>query len=345
MNNIEETKSACLKHSVIKPVAIENNVIPSTTPSTLRELSMQFVAQNASSIDSLDGFPSEIAKEIFHRCVDKFKDFSNGPEQCNILELFIKSYPDEFLISCTFSRLETLSELDNHMPIILRGLQRLDISGCKIGDAHDILPLLRTCERLVALSIADNNLTYKGLRSLCGTLPSQTMQLEYLDVSNNTSISNVGITKYVTRLTSIQRILVSVSPNDIKEWNINLLKEGFGSQKCAIVQEVFENEGWAEQIITNWESPNFFASQTSRRCNINKKKGIKRKMAQNFYSKNTVRRSSETSYLPDVSNIEFTPILYHRFSREQTPEKHKHITLSNSKDEEDDFISISEMYR
>merc|ERR1712080_109941 len=109
--------------------------------------------------------------------------------------------------------------------------------------------------------------------------------------------------------------------------------------------EVFENEGWAEQIITNWESPNFFASQTSRRCNINDKKGMKRKIAQNFYSKNSVRRSSETSFLPDASNIEYIPILYHRFSREQTPESHKYITLSNSKDEEDDFISISKMYR
>ena len=122
-------------------------------------------------------------------------------------------------------------------------------------------------------------------------------------------------------------------------------ERNFSTQRCAIVKEVFENEGWADQIITNWESPNFIASQSSRRCNINEKKGIKRKMAQNFHFKNSVRRSSETSFLPDVSNIQYTPILYHRFSRKQTTEKHKYITLSKSKDEEDDFISISEMYR
>ena len=187
------------------------NVTNQKKLNTLRKISMTFICTNISLVDSFEGFPPEIAEEIFKNCVDmKFKDFTNWSEQSRIIELFTDGYPDDFLTSCNLSNsLITINEIDSQIPFLIRRLRALDLSGCSLGDSHVILPQLSSCKELRILSLADNNLTYKGLRIVLRTNQPENIKLQYLDIRRNFSISLIGITSYVTPIPSVQNIFIS----------------------------------------------------------------------------------------------------------------------------------------
>ena len=327
---------------------IRNTMAISTKePVTLRCLSLNFIAKNIASVESLEGFPSEIAREIFNKCIDdNFKDFSNWIEQCIILRLFSEAYPKEFLISCKLTCIKTISELDYQIPIILSGLKQLDISGCSLGDSHDILPLLRTCKRLTSLSLSNNNLSYKGLRAVFGVQVIKSMKLEYLDVSANISINHIGITRYVTPLMSIDKIVVSVKLSDLKEWNTKLLCNSFRYQK--LVPEklcYFENEGWAARLIDYWHrTEKLYQRELEHQAGTSSNnRATKRKAAQNFYSKKVKREFSDHNLEIYKSLSEYTPVLY-----ERTPTKIV-CDRQNNKwpklDDDDEYLSVLNMYQ
>ena len=242
LNSVESTTNLSC-HNVRRELSITE-----TKPSSLRSIALEFIAKNIISVDSLEGFPSEIGLEIFNKCVDdKFTDFSNWAEQSRIISLFVEAYPDEFLNSCKFTIPKIISELDYQIPFLIRYVHKLDISGCSLGDEHDILPLLKTCKRLKSLSLANNMLTYKGLRAVFGVKTHENMKLIYLDISNNYSISYLGLIRYVSSLKSVQQILVSVKRSDLKEWNEKLFDVNFCVRKMAP-----ENK----QIFVNVHLPN-----------------------------------------------------------------------------------------
>ena len=338
-----------LGHSHEKVVKPTNYALlkKSTKPDTLRNLCIIFVTKHIEAVDSLESFPSDIAIEIFYRCIDeKFKDFGNWMEQNTILELFGKAYPDEFLTSCKLNCFNTINELDLQMPFLIQGLKKLDISGCGLGDNHDLLPLLKTCYRLESLSLADNNLTYKGLRTVFGLKATISMNLEYLDISDNFCITHIGVTRYVIPLKSIKKIYVSIKMCDKDEWNNKLISYKFSVQKnMADKREQIVNQGWASEIIDNWEnikSTNKWPL-ANMKCSYNNERLDKRKLAQHFYSrKGKDQPTRDKCEVRTSSNSEYGTFLCERLLHSICySDKSKRRKVSG---DDEDYLSILGMY-
>ena len=318
---------------------------------TLRSKSMAFVCSNITLVDSFEGFPSEIAKEIFQKCTEiKFKDLTNCNEQRKIIQLFTDAYPDEFLTSCKLNNsLNTVNELDNQIPYLIAGLHSLDLSGCCLGDSHDILPLLKSCKKLTTLSLADNNLTYKGLRAVFGIKRSEDMKLEYIDVCRNWSISHIGISSYVMPISSVQNILVSVNSSNLLEWKDKLKSGNFSIQKTTENPKVISNEGWAACLVERWI--NLGKLKTNSFCNkiltTSNDRLEKRKRAQTFYSR-TVKNQHPISSNVKQSDLNFgyDTYLCKRESNFRTPIKcSAKLRKVSFDDTEEDFLSMINTYK
>ena len=317
---------------------------------TLRSMSMTYVCENISLVDSFEGFPSEIAKEIFEKCLNiKFKDFTNNDEQSKIIDLFTEAYPDEFLTSCRMiNSLITINEIDEQIPFLIKGLRSLDLSGCNLGDSHDVLPLLKTCRELKILSLADNDLTYKGLRAVFGINRKETIKLQCLDVSRNFSISHIGITSYVANIPSVQDIIVSAHPSKLSEWKSNLASSNFTIQKTIDNPEI-SNEGWAADLIEKWL--NIGNSKTSlNRNGINTTYSDnleKRKTAKCFYSGRVNSQNLLASEFKVVR--QYNDYETYSCKRElKTPHTIENISKKvkhNIDDTEDEFLSMLMTYK
>jgi len=310
-----------------------------------------FVCSNITLVDSFEGFPSEIAKEIFEKCNKiKFRDLSNYIEQSKIIELFADAYPDEFLTSCKLSNsLNIINELDKQMPHLLIGLRALDLSGCSLGDSHDILPLLKSCKKLTTLSLADNNLTYKGLRAVFGIKSSENMELEYLDVCRNWSMSHIGISFYVVPIPSVQNILVSVNSRHVLEWKNNLKSSNFSFQITSESPKEISNEGWAACLVEQWQSfgkpkINSYSKETNA---TSYDRLEKRHRAQTFYSGKVKNQYSVNSNTTTIhSHFDYETYLCKRQSNLRSPTKCSYKKLKVSFDDnEDDFLSILNSYK
>ncbi|KAG9343287.1 hypothetical protein JZ751_014268 [Albula glossodonta] len=119
---------------------------------SLFNISLLFIAENVQYIDSLLGFPEQMAERLFRaaEAKQKFSDTDYGP----------------------------------------RALQCLDLFGCKLGDDHELLQHLtsETLSSLVQLSLGDNHLSNRGIQKL--TAPVRVMKkglenLQLLDLSWN----------------------------------------------------------------------------------------------------------------------------------------------------------------
>ena len=317
---------------------------------TLRAMSMTYVCENISLVDSFEGFPSEIAKEIFEKCMSmKFKDFTNNDEQSKIIDLFTEAYPEEFLTSCRMiNSLITINEIDEQIPFLIKGLRALDLSGCNLGDRHDILPLLKACRELKILSLAENDLTYKGLRSVFGINRKETIKLQCLDVSRNFLLSHIAITSYVANIPSIQDIIVSAHPSKLSEWRSNLASFNFTIQKT-IDKPNITNIGWAADLIEKWL--NIGNSKIGLlRNNINtaySDKLDKRKSAKCFYSGRVNNQNllvSESKVVHQYKDYEIYSCkreLKTPHTIENPSKKIKH----NLDDTEDEFLSMLMTYK
>ena len=317
----------------------------------LRNICLVFVAKNLGAVDSLQGFPSEIGREIFDNCAaDKFKDFSNFKEQTQILELFTEAYPDEFLISCKFNKLEVISELDYQIPSLIRYVQKLDLSGCRLGDSHDILPLLKTCEKLESLSLADNMLTYKGLRAAFGITTHKEMKIKNLDITRNFEINYLGVVHYIIPLKSVQKIFVSVKTSDKKEWKEKLLESNFCFQNVLekSLKLTFENDGWAKWTIDNWHN---IVKELSKQSNDSTKyvakreRVTKRNIAQGFYHIKKERKNTPLEgEIKNDGNL-YETHLYKRSVKALWPIPEAKRLHMNRNEEDDDYTSVLSLYR
>ena len=326
------------------------NVTKQKKLNTLRKISMTFICTNIALVDSFEGFPPEIAEEIFKNCVDiKFKDFTNWSEQSRIIELFTDGYPDDFLTSCHLSNsLITINEIDSQIPFLIRRLRALDLSGCSLGDSHDILPQLSSCKELRILSLADNNLTYKGLRIVLRTNQPENMKLQYLDISRNFSISLIGITSYVTPIPSIQNIFISVKASESSTWKIKLKSAGFSMQKTSESPKI-SNEGWGAVIIEKWIHHGNIRNYISQKeINIVSSNRLeKSKSAQNFYSgkvthKNlTIHKGTFANQQSDYESY----LCKREFISEPTTKRLSKKIRHSFDDTEEDFLSILNTYK
>ncbi|XP_035278809.1 LOW QUALITY PROTEIN: leucine-rich repeat-containing protein 42 [Anguilla anguilla] len=227
---------------------------------SLFDISLLFIAENVHYVDSLIGFPEQMAERLFRaaEAKQKFSDPVYGPRA---LQVFSEAYGDLVLKSlCLRNRHLLVSEKLEGIKVF-HSLQCLDLFGCKLGDNHEILQHLTSdaLSSLIHLSLGDNHLSNRGLQKL--TAPARVMKrglgkLQLLDLSwNAISEQTVG---YLSCFPNLQEL-------DISETNMELTAslrqtlqnklgfvyseaplQGFSHSHC-------KTQGWAEQIVNQWE--------------------------------------------------------------------------------------------
>ncbi|XP_030630571.1 leucine-rich repeat-containing protein 42 [Chanos chanos] len=230
------------------------------TAKSLFDICLLFIAENVQHVDSLVGFPEQMADRLFATAEEKQK-FSDPLIAPKALQVFSEAYGELVLKSlCLRDRgplvCERLDEIKT-----FRGLRCLDLFGCRLGDQHDIFKHITSeaLNSLVQLSLGGNCLSDRGLQTL--TAPVRVMKrglenLQLLDLSYN-QITEKGI-GYLTCLPKLKGL-------DISETNVKLdagLKELLWNKMGMILSEPpvetfshssCKTEGWAEQVINQWE--------------------------------------------------------------------------------------------
>ncbi|KAG7321542.1 hypothetical protein KOW79_014400 [Hemibagrus wyckioides] len=231
------------------------------TPRPLLDISLQFIAHKIEHVESLTGFPEQMAVRLFTAAEEKQK-FMQPSTSARGLQVFSQAYGELVLKSlCLRERCLLLSERMDEIRVF-HHLETLDLHGCRLGDHHDFFSHLTSsaCSRLVKLFLGANCLSDKGLQRL--TAPVRVMKrglenLQQLDLSRN-PVTEKGL-GYLTCFHKLQEI-------NISDTNVQLdsrLKRFFRSKMSMVLSvsplQTFTHsecrtEGWAEQVINQWES-------------------------------------------------------------------------------------------
>ena len=137
----------------------EETPILQTVVLSLFELSAQFVAKNIELVESLNGFPEIVGKDIFRQAenFNKF-DLDNCRTVFNI-QTFEQAYPDQVLSSLNISGCHLGLNYCFHLLQLFTSINELDVSSCGLGDNHDILPHISNLYRWVTIQL-DQGQTY-----------------------------------------------------------------------------------------------------------------------------------------------------------------------------------------
>ncbi|XP_051867466.1 leucine-rich repeat-containing protein 42 isoform X2 [Pristis pectinata] len=182
------------------------------SPKSLFDVVLAFIADNIQHVDSLIGFPEQIAEKLFI-AVEARKKFVDSSTSAKALFIFNEAYGSLVLQSlCLRERFMLVSEKLKEIQSF-RGLRRLDLSSCKLGDDHELLRHL-TSEPLMSLALlylGDNGLSDCGLQKM--TAPVRVMRkglgnLEVLDLSGNPRISGRGM-PYVCCFSKLRALNIS----------------------------------------------------------------------------------------------------------------------------------------
>ncbi|XP_074858457.1 leucine-rich repeat-containing protein 42 isoform X1 [Carettochelys insculpta] len=249
-------------------------------------LVLDYISDNVDHIDSLIGFPEQIAEKLFSAAEarQKFKEPVTG---LRALQKFTEAYGSLVLCSlCLQNRYLVISEKLEEIKSF-RDLTCLDLSCCKLGDNHELLEHItkEALSSVTRLLLKDNCLSDAGLRKM--TAPVRVMKrglenLCVLDLSCNPEITDRGI-GYLFSFKKLNYLDISKTGlKDVKavvqrlQTQISLvhskvpLKE-FDHSNC-------KTEGWAEQTVLQWEQ---LAMKTVRTKETLKS----RTAAQHFYGK------------------------------------------------------------
>ncbi|KAJ8270888.1 hypothetical protein GJAV_G00120410 [Gymnothorax javanicus] len=259
---------------------------------SLFDISLLFIAENVQHVDSLVGFPEQMAERLF-RAAEAKQKFSDPDYGSRALQLFTEAYGDLVLNSlCLRDRYLIASEKLEEIKVF-RYLQRLDLFGCKLGDDHEILHHLtsKALSSLVHLSLGDNHLSDRGLQKL--TAPVRVMRrgldkLQLLDLSWN-AITELAV-GYLSCFPNLQGLDLSETSMELTASLHQILQDKLGFVCADSPLEGFcharcKSEGWAEQIVEQWEMQ---ISELSKR----KEDVQPRTEALRFYGKHRVIRET-----------------------------------------------------
>ncbi|KAM5248588.1 leucine-rich repeat-containing protein 42 [Ctenodactylus gundi] len=223
---------------------------------SLFSLVLGFISDNVDHIDSLIGFPEQIAEKLFFAAEARQKFIEPGTG-LRALQKFTEAYGSLVLCSlCLQNRYpviaKTLDEIKS-----FRGLTRLDLSCCKLGDEHELLEHLtnEALSSLTQLHLKDNCLSDAGLRKM--TAPVRVMKkglenLMLLDLSYNPDITDAGI-EYLFCFRKLNCLDISeMGIKDIKAV-IHKLQTRIGLIHSEVPLKEFDHsncktEGWADQV-------------------------------------------------------------------------------------------------
>ncbi|XP_050980706.1 leucine-rich repeat-containing protein 42 [Labeo rohita] len=230
------------------------------TVKSLFDISLQFIADHIEHVDSLVGFPEQMADKLFSAAEERHK-FTEPHTAPRALQVFCEAYGDLVLRSlCLRNRYLLISERLEEIRQF-QGLECLDLYGCRLGDNHEVFKYITSeaLTSLVKLFIGANCLSDAGLQRL--TAPVRVMKkglenLQLLGLSEN-PITEKGL-GYLTCFKMLQKL-------DISGTNVmvNMSLKGFFRKKMRMVLSETplkefghcdcKTEGWAEQVINQWE--------------------------------------------------------------------------------------------
>ncbi|MGH0174580.1 UNVERIFIED_CONTAM: hypothetical protein FKN15_009138 [Acipenser sinensis] len=255
---------------------------------SLFDIALGFVADNVQHIDSLIGFPEQVAEKLF-AAAEKRQKFVDPGTGLRALQTFSKAYGSLVLSSlCLKSRYLLVSEKLEEIKSF-QGLSCLDLSSCKLGDDHELLQHLTTeaLSSLVKLNLGDNCLSDSGLRKM--TAPVRVMKrglknLEHLDLSCNPNIGELGI-GYLCCFKKLSVLDISGAGAKLSKSLLQMLQNKMGLVSADIPLQDFSHahcktEGWAEQVILQWDS--IISDSAKPRISL-----MPRTVAQRFYGKET----------------------------------------------------------
>ncbi|KFQ94071.1 Leucine-rich repeat-containing protein 42, partial [Nipponia nippon] len=228
---------------------------------SLFSLVLGYISDNVDHIDSLIGFPEQIAEKLFSAAEARQK-FTEPVTGLRALQKFTEAYGNLVLCSlCLRNRYLVISEKLEEIKSF-RELTCLDLSCCKLGDEHELLEHL-TKEALSSvkrLLLKDNSLSDAGLRRM--TAPVRVLKkglenLLVLDLSCNPKITDVGI----GYLLSFKKLnCLDISGSGLKDVNavIKRIQMQIGLVHSKVPLKEFDHsncktEGWAEQTVLQWE--------------------------------------------------------------------------------------------
>ncbi|XP_043941409.1 leucine-rich repeat-containing protein 42 isoform X2 [Protopterus annectens] len=298
----------------------EHFIFTYTTEGSLRysakslfHITLGFVADNVHHIDSLVGFPEQIAEKLFTAAEERLK-FTDPRTGLRALQVFTKAYGHLVLQTlCLRGRYLTVSEKLDEIRAF-HGLTCLDLSSCKLGDDHELIAHL-TSEALCSLKqlyVKDNCLSDMGIRKL--TAPVRVMKrglekLESLDVSCNANISDFGI-GFLCCFKKLQTLDISNTGVKDKVAVTKMIQNQLGLVPSDSPLKEFDHtecrsKGWAEQVVAQWQDV------MSETCKPHEH--IQSRLAaQQFYGKMKI-----LNYLPYNSGSEETVSLLHFYREKQ----------------------------
>ncbi|XP_062872812.1 leucine-rich repeat-containing protein 42 [Trichomycterus rosablanca] len=308
------------------------------TPRPLLDISIDFIAGNIEHVESLVGFPEQMAERFF-RCAEQKQKFLDPGCSVRSLQVFSESYGGLVLRSlCLRERCLLLSERWEEIQVF-HGLETLDLQGCRLGDGHNLFTHLTSdaCSRLVRLFLGENRLSDEGLQRL--TAPVRVMRrglenLQHLDLSSN-PLTERGL-RYLTCFQKLREL--NISDTNVK---LDASLEAFFRRKMAMVLSVSPlqtfshsrcgTEGWAEQVINQWELK---AAEAPKKIQIPKTNALRFYGREKFVKENVHAASNH----PVTEEKKTSPILHfhkpdhHTSSRREEPgtNPHSHQNVSTS---------------
>ncbi|XP_067893612.1 leucine-rich repeat-containing protein 42 [Heterodontus francisci] len=273
--------STCRTDHIVFTYTKEGNLRYS--PKSLFDVVLGFIADNIQHVDSLIGFPEQIAEKLF-TAVEARKKFIDPDTSTKALFIFSEAYGSLVLQSlCLRDRFLMVSEKLEEIQSF-RGLTCLDLSSCKLGDEHELLMHLtsETLVSLIHLYLRDNGLSDCGLRKM--TAPVRVIKkglgnLEVLDLSGNPRISEHGM-RYLFCFSKLRALDISgtgVTPNcsSVQTIQSKLSLFAAGEPLEEFEHSCCRTEGWAEQVVYQWE-----------RVSVRRHENVSRTVAQRFYGTN-----------------------------------------------------------
>ncbi|KAM8930613.1 leucine-rich repeat-containing protein 42 [Pelodytes ibericus] len=222
-------------------------------------LTLDLIADNVQHVDSLLGFPEQVAEKLFTAAEVRQK-FSAPISGLKALQKFTEAYGDLILSSlCLRGKYLLVSEKLEEIKSF-QGLRCLDLSCCKLGDEHELIGHFTTeaLNSLTELYLKDNCLSDTGIRRL--TAPARVLyrglgSLTVLDLSDNRGITDLGVSfLYVFKTLNF----LDVSETSIQNATVKRIeaKTGLKHSKEPLTQfqhMACRTQGWAEQILDQWE--------------------------------------------------------------------------------------------
>lgn len=296
---------------------------------SLFSLVLGFISDNVDHIDSLIGFPEQIAEKLFSAAEARQK-FTEPGAGLRALQKFTEAYGSLVLCSlCLRNRYLVVAEKLEEIKSF-RELTRLDLSCCWLGDEHELLEHLtnEALSSVTQLHLKDNCLSDAGIRKM--TAPVRVLKrglenLTLLDLSCNPEITDAGI-GYLFSFRKLNCLDISgTGLKDIKAVK-DKLRTHIGLVHSKVPLKEFDHsncktEGWADQIVLQWERVSVEAVRQ-------RKDPEPRKAAQYFYQKRALTEASRKCPLAETHMNSSGKL---QFYREKAPDCHEPLLSQESK--------------